>query len=100
MANRYPLIVDSSSENIKELPAGDGLLFADNDKIVIGGGIIDNLQADVPGGVVRAYDVRTGELLWYWEPIPPGWEPVLDEIDNHLFQKSTTNVWSIISADP
>ena len=38
MANRYPLIVDSSSENIKELPAGDGLLFADNDKIVIGTG--------------------------------------------------------------
>ncbi len=38
MANRYPLIVDSSTELIKELPAGDGLLFADNDKIVIGTG--------------------------------------------------------------
>ena len=38
MANRYPLIVDSSSELIKELPAGDGLLFADNDKIVVGTG--------------------------------------------------------------
>jgi len=71
-----------------------------NDKIVIGGGIIDNLQADVPGGVVRAFDIRTGELLWYWEPIPPGWEPVLGDSDNQLFQKSTTNVWSIISADP
>ena len=38
MANRYPLIVDSSTQLIKELPAGDGLLFADNDKIVIGTG--------------------------------------------------------------
>ena len=38
MANRYPLIVDSSALAIKELPAGDGLLFADNDKIVIGTG--------------------------------------------------------------
>ena len=38
MANRYPLIVDSSTELIKELPAGDGLLFADNDKIVMGTG--------------------------------------------------------------
>ena len=46
MANRYPLIVDSSSENIKELPAGDGLLFADNDKIVIGTGTDLNLYHD------------------------------------------------------
>ena len=38
MANRYPLIVDSSSSLIKELPAGDSLLFADNDKIAIGAG--------------------------------------------------------------
>ena len=46
MANRYPLIVDSSSENIKELPAGDGLLFADNDKIVIGRGSLPGAYVD------------------------------------------------------
>ena len=38
MADRYPLIVDSSSELIKELPAGDALIFSDNDKIKIGTG--------------------------------------------------------------
>ena len=36
MANRYPLIVDAATDTIKELPAGDSLLFADNDKIAIG----------------------------------------------------------------
>ena len=46
MANRYPLIVDSSTELIKELPAGDGLLFADNDKVVMGTGTDLNLYHD------------------------------------------------------
>ena len=53
----------------------------------------------MPGGVVRSYDVRTGELIWHWEPIPPGWESVLDDTGKQLYQKGTTNVWSIISAD-
>ncbi len=38
MADRYPLIVDSSSENIKELPTGDAILFLDNEKIKVGTG--------------------------------------------------------------
>ena len=52
MANRYPLIVDSSSENIKELPAGDGLLFADNDKIVIGTGTDLTLYHDASNSYI------------------------------------------------
>ena len=38
MADRYPLIVDSTSENIKELPTGDAILFLDNEKIKVGTG--------------------------------------------------------------
>ena len=38
MADRYPLIVDSTNENIKELPSGDSLLFLDNEKIKVGTG--------------------------------------------------------------
>ena len=38
MADRYPLIVDSTSENIKELPSGDAILFLDNEKIKVGTG--------------------------------------------------------------
>jgi len=71
-----------------------------NDLIITGGSIADNVSTTVPGGVVRAYNVRTGELVWYWDPIPPGQEPILDDTGKQLYQRGTTNVWSIISADP
>ena len=71
-----------------------------NDLIVTGGSIADNVSTTVPGGVVRAYNIRTGELVWYWDPIPPNQEPILDDTGRQLYQRGTTNVWSIISADP
>ena len=70
------------------------------DKLIVGGSVIDNLSINIPGGVVRAYDIRTGELICYWDPIPPGKEAVLDDDGNHLYQRGTANVWSIISTDP
>jgi len=36
MANRFPLIVDSSSQQIKELPDGDSLLLGDSEKLLLG----------------------------------------------------------------
>ena len=36
MANRFPLIVDSSSQQIKELPDGDSLLLGDSEKLILG----------------------------------------------------------------
>ena len=38
MANRIPLIVDSSSNQIKELPAGDSLILSDSEKVILGTG--------------------------------------------------------------
>ena len=38
MADRYPLVVDSSNQNIKELPDGDSLLLGDSEKIRFGDG--------------------------------------------------------------
>ena len=71
-----------------------------NNLIIVGGGIADNVSTSVPGGVVRAYDIITGELVWYWDPIPPNQTPVIDEEGQQLYQRGTTNVWSIISTDP
>ena len=70
------------------------------EKLIVGGSVIDNLSINIPGGVVRAYDIRTGELIWYWDPIPPGKDAILDNDGNHLYQRGTANVWSIISTDP
>jgi hypothetical protein len=38
MADRIPLIVDSSSNQVKELPAGDSIILADSEKIKLGTG--------------------------------------------------------------
>ena len=55
-----------------------------NEKIVVGGSVIDNLSIDIPGGVVRAFDIRSGELAWYWDPIPPDEATILAVSYTHL----------------
>src|SRR6185437_6543616 len=39
-----------------------------DDVVVVGSAINDNNRVDMPGGVVRAFDVRTGKLRWHWDP--------------------------------
>lgn len=89
-------------EGLGEHPLGEYKLTTPGgiigDLIVIGGAISDNLKTTVPGGVVRAYDLNTGELAWFWDPIPPGQAPVL-EGDEQKYQRGTSNVWSYISTD-
>ena len=46
MADRYPLVVDSSNQNIKELPDGDSLLLGDSEKLRFGDGQDLNLYHD------------------------------------------------------
>ena len=60
--------------------------------------MVDNKNTKVPGGVVRAYDLNKGELAWYWDPIPPGAEPIIEASDQS-YQRGTSNVWSFISTD-
>jgi quinoprotein glucose dehydrogenase len=68
------------------------------DLVVVGALVADNLRADAPSGVVRAFDVRTGELRWAWDPVPPGWTYEPDE-RGRFFQSGTPNVWSLLSGD-
>lgn len=69
------------------------------DRIVVGGFIIDRNHNHMPSGVVRAYDVRSGALIWYWDPIPPAETHEFGPDGKPLYRRGTTNVWSIISAD-
>jgi quinoprotein glucose dehydrogenase len=68
-------------------------------KLIMGSMILDRLQNDMPSGVVRAFDVRSGELVWYWDPVPPGETTELDADGQPVYRRGTTNVWSIISVD-
>ena len=45
--------------------------------------------ANAKNGLVRAFDVRTGELRWEFDPIPPQYRE----------QSGAANVWSTISVD-
>jgi len=67
--------------------------------VITGAMVLDNRRTDSPGGVVRAFDVLSGELKWSWDPLPPGAKPELADAGQR-YQKGTTNVWSIISVDP
>ena len=66
--------------------------------VITGAMVLDNRRTDSPGGVVRAFDVLSGELKWSWDPLPPGAKPELADAGQR-YQKGTTNVWSIISVD-
>ena len=60
MANRFPLIVDSSSQQIKELPDGDSLLLGDSEKLILGDGSDLNIYHDGSNSYIQ--DSGTGNL--------------------------------------
>ena len=39
-----------------------------DDIVIVGSAIDDNGRADMPSGVVRAFDARNGALRWSWDP--------------------------------
>ena len=39
--------------------------------VVVGGRVADNVSTDMPGGVVRGYDVITGQQRWAFDPHNP-----------------------------
>lgn len=70
------------------------------DKVVIGALIADNVRTDAPGGVVRAFDARTGALAWAWDPVPPGYDVKSDPATGRHYASGTPNIWSIMTTDP
>jgi len=65
--------------------------------IVVGGTVLDNVSTKEESGVVRAFDIDTGRLLWNWdsgnpeatEPIAPG----------KTYTANSPNSWSAASVD-
>ncbi len=89
--------------------------------LITGAAVADNISVDVPSGVVRAYDLLTGQLTWAWDPVPPSVEDRASQDSAEaqalvtsedgaaatahiqgkagLYQPGTSNVWSFISVD-
>ena len=62
------------------------------DRVITGASIGDNGAVDMPRGVVRAFNARTGALQWTWDPIP--WA------DAQQVRTGAANAWSTFAADP
>jgi quinate dehydrogenase (quinone) len=62
------------------------------DLIVVGGLVWDNHEVDEPSGVVRAFNVSTGALVWAWDLGNPNITGRPAEGDNYT--RGTPNVWA------
>ena len=66
--------------------------------VIVGGAVNDNEATTSPSGVIRAFEVYTGALVWNFdsknpeatEPIPPG----------ETYSQNAPNSWSVASYDP
>src|SRR5437899_8833592 len=68
------------------------------DIVVVGSAIDDNGRVDMPAGVVRAFDARSGALRWSWDPIPPN--PASSTTSAKRWKSGAANAWSIMAVDP
>jgi quinoprotein glucose dehydrogenase len=69
-----------------------------DDVIVVGSSIDDNSRVDMPSGVVRAFDARTGAQRWKWEPLPPN-DPE-SAPSAKPWRTGAGNAWSVMAVDP
>jgi len=75
-----------------------------DDIVVVGSAIDDNSRVDMPSGVVRAFNARTGKLLWKWEPLPPNDPDPSDKGAGQgtakLWRTGAGNAWTGMVVDP
>jgi quinoprotein glucose dehydrogenase len=57
--------------------------------VIVGSSIDDNRRVDMPSGIVRAFDARSGALRWTWDPVPAT-----------APRTGAANAWSIMTVDP
>ncbi|KPH10401.1 glucose/quinate/shikimate family membrane-bound PQQ-dependent dehydrogenase [Rhizobium acidisoli] len=66
-------------------------------KIIVGGAVNDNYSTEEQSGVIRAFDIKTGALIWNWDsgnpdvttPLPAG----------QTYTTNSPNSWSVFSVD-
>ena len=71
-----------------------------DDLVVVGSAIDDNQRAEMPAGVVRAFDARSGTLRWSWDSIPRRALAIANKGKDTDWHTGAANAWSIMSVDP
>ncbi|MFP3747799.1 membrane-bound PQQ-dependent dehydrogenase, glucose/quinate/shikimate family, partial [Achromobacter sp. SIMBA_011] len=66
-------------------------------KIIIGGAVNDNYSTQEQSGVIRAFDVNSGALIWNWDSgNPTKTEPLAE---GETYTTNSPNSWSVLSYD-
>src|SRR5581483_11259076 len=66
--------------------------------VVVGGTVNDNVSATDASGVVRAFDVNTGALVWNFDSKnPDATQPIAN---GQTYSANAPNSWSVASYDP
>jgi len=66
-------------------------------KIIIGGAVNDNYSTKEQSGVIRAFDVNSGALIWNWDSGNPDVTTPLPE--GEVYTVNSPNSWSVFSYD-
>jgi len=65
--------------------------------IIVGGTVLDNVSTAEASGVIRAYDIDSGKLIWNWDAgKPDATEPISADAS---YTANSPNSWSISSLD-
>lgn len=65
--------------------------------IVTGHQVLDGQKRDAPSGVIKGFDVITGEHLWSWDMTRPDIRRLPPE--GEAFTRGTPNAWTIAAGD-
>lgn len=66
-------------------------------KIIVGGAVNDNYSTQEQSGVIRAFDVNSGQLIWNWDSGNPSQTTPLPE--GQKYTVNSPNSWSVFSVD-
>lgn len=71
-----------------------------NGVVVVGSSVMDNQRRDAPSGRVLAFDARTGESRWSFDPVPRDPEdPAVKTWEMGVPENGGANVWSGMVVD-
>jgi quinoprotein glucose dehydrogenase len=66
--------------------------------VIVGGSVNDNVATTSPSGVIRAYDVNTGDLVWNFDSKKP--DDTSPIANGETYSENAPNSWSVSSYDP
>lgn len=65
--------------------------------VIVGGTVLDNVSTNEQSGVIRAFDIDTGALVWNWDSAKP--EATAPIAAGESYTANSPNSWSISSVD-